>query len=167
MNKDDFFFKTQLQQNLKRIAELINSGVFSANILSPISASVFTELMISLNDVLQKIDDLGHRINFQEDISEGDVTDLVCSVRNAVCHEDSGERFLNRTKSSTVKISFSIVVGKGTSGVINERELKSDYDDDIAFFFGEHRIYLKRHIIRSFQKAQARVGNLYQEGNNN
>lgn len=37
---------------------------------------------------------------------------------------------------------------------IDNLELKSDYDDDAAVFYGKNRLYFKRHIIRAFKEAQ-------------
>ena len=36
---------------------------------------------------------------------------------------------------------------------IGDLKLTSDYDDDVAFFYGTNRLYLKRHIIRAFEEA--------------
>lgn len=39
--------------------------------------------------------------------------------------------------------------------LIHLRDLmyKSDYEDDVCFFFGKAKIYLSRHIIRAYKEA--------------
>ena len=42
------------------------------------------------------------------------------------------------------------MVGKGTLLKLGDLVLKSDYPDDMAFFYGTHRLYFRRHILRVF-----------------
>ena len=41
-----------------------------------------------------------------------------------------------------------------TSNIIQECE----YDDEAAFFYGPHRLYFERHIIRAFQAVKQQLG---------
>ena len=55
-----------------------------------------------------------------------------------------------------------MIVGKGNAVKIGDKiAAKSDYDDDIAFFYGENRIYLKHHIIRVLDESVKVVRKLY------
>lgn len=147
MNKDDFFIKSQIQSNIWDVKNLLNTGVFNAPVLRPFQEPAFISIILKLNDLLQKFRILHQRINFKDDISKGDITDLVSKIRNAICHLDSPENLLD--KETYLKFVFNMVIGKGNAVQIgNNVVAKSDYDDDIAFFYGEHRIYLKRHLIR-------------------
>jgi hypothetical protein len=54
--------------------------------------------------------------------------------------------------------AFNIVDGKlifpEVEGAITQ---SCYYEDDTAFFFGVHRIYLKRHIVRAFEEAKLKL----------
>lgn len=162
MEKVDFFVKQQIFSNLQDVTALINTGVFDAQVLRPFQEPVFVSLIIKLNDLLQKLCKLSHRVNFTEDISHGDVTDLVNKIRNAICHIDSDENILD--KGSQLKFVFNMVIGKlNVIAIGDDVKASSDYDDDVAFFYGTHRIYLKRHIIRTLQEVQKKINELYSD----
>lgn len=40
---------------------------------------------------------------------------------------------------------------------INDIEIKSEFDDDVCFFFGTQKIYFKRHILRAFEEAKQKL----------
>lgn len=159
MNKDDFFIKSQIESDFRRVAELVNTGVFSASVLRVFQEAVFTEVMIKLHDLLQKLNLLKERISFTDDIDLGDITDLVSNVRNAVCHMESGEHKLKG--SQQIKFSFNIAYGKVNLMSVGKKKLTSDYQDDICFFFGENKIYLKRHVVRCIQESEKKIQELY------
>lgn len=158
MDKDNFFVKTQIETDFRRVAELINTGVFSASVLKVFQESVFTEIMIKLHDLLQKFVILKKRVSFTNDIDYGDITDLVSSIRNAVCHMESGE---HKLKGQQIKFTFNIAYGKCNLMSVGEKKLTSNYQDDICFFFGDNKIYLKRHIIRCVQESEKEIQILY------
>lgn len=41
---------------------------------------------------------------------------------------------------------------------LDDFELRSDYADDVAVFYGKNRLYLKRHIVRAFEEACSLLG---------
>jgi len=158
MNKDDFFIKTQIESDSDRVAELIDTGVFSASVLRIFQESVFTEVIIKLNDLLQKLSLLEKRIAFKDDVDLGDITDLVSRIRNAVCHMESGE---HKLEGQQIKFTFNIAYGRCNLMSVGEKKLNSDYQDDICFFFGENKIYLRRHIARCIQESRKKINELY------
>ena len=159
MNKDNFFTKIQIESDINRVTTLMNSGIFNASVLRTFQESVFTEIMIKLNDLLQKLDKLKNRIDFKDDvIGDMDITDLISKIRNAVCHMDSGEHILENNK-----FTFNIAYGKGNILSINGVNITSDYDDDICFFFGENKIYLKRHILRVINEGNNKFKEIYKK----
>jgi hypothetical protein len=138
------FELTVMQYELKRCEELYTSGILqNSNYI--FSQSVFIEMMVRLNDLLQWLRKNGQRISFKDDVSgKGiiDITDLVNKIRNAACHErTSGEG-----KIDSIIFVFNRVVGKGTILEFGKVTIGSDYADDIAFFYGDKKIYLIRHI---------------------
>ena len=81
-----------------------------------------------------------------------DITDAITAVRDACCHINSFKRLFDDKGN---RGSFMVTYGKGNLLKLNDLELKSDYADDIAFFYGNNRLYLKRHIIRAFKESRA------------
>jgi len=164
MDKNDFFIKSQIEISLGDITALINTGVFNANILRPFREPVFISIILKLHDLLQKLSTLGKRINFTDDIPEGDITDLISKVRNAICHLNSPENLLDKERQ--IKFVFNMIIGKCNAMAIGEKvKAKSDYDDDIAFYYGSYSLYFKRHIIRALQDAQGKITELYPPNN--
>jgi len=163
MDKENFFIKSQIQSNIYDIETLLNTGIFGAPVLRIFQEPVFVSIILKLDDLLQKFRILGQRVCFQDDIVQGDITDLVNKIRNAICHLNSGENILD--KETQLKFVFNIITGKGSAIIIGDKEpAKNDYEDDTAFFYGENRIYLKRHVIRIIQEAAETVKRLYPDG---
>jgi len=162
MDKNNFFIKSNLENDLQRISELINSGVFNVQILRIFQESVFTEIMIKLNDLLQKLNQLNSRIDFKDDVTNAsDITELVSNIRNAVCHMESGEHLLDKEKQ--IRFTFNIAYGKVNLISVGDKSLTSDYEDDICFFYGEKKIYIKRHIIRCLDESKKKIIELYSD----
>ena len=148
--------KQDCQNNIYRIKLLLSSGIFdSNNVGHPLQQSAFIDLMICLRDLVHKTEKYSQRIAFTDDVLTNkyvkDITDAITAVRDACCHIDS---FKNLFDDHGNRGSHVVVRGKGTLGIINDIELKSDYADDIAIFYGKNRLYLKRHIVRAFNEAQ-------------
>lgn len=159
MDKNNFFIKTQIESNINDVENLLSTGVFSAEILRSFQEPVFVSIILKLDDLLQKLRILDERISFTDDIDSGDITDLVNNIRNAICHLNSPENMLDKEKQ--IKFVFNISVGRANIMQIGKTVVKSDYDDDIAFFFGENRVYLKRHIARILKETRIIYQKLY------
>ena|SRR3990167_1746476 len=159
MNKDDFFIKSQIENDFRRVTDLINTGIFSLSVLRVFQEAVFIEIMIKLHDLLQKLSLLHERVSFVDDIDSGDITGLISNIRNAVCHMDSGEHILK--DSQQIKFTFNIAYGKVNVMTVGKKKLTSDYQDDICFFFGDNKIYLKRHIVRCIEESEKKIQALY------
>ncbi len=145
------------QTDISRIQQLLNSGIFKqANSGHVLQRSAFIELVICLRDLLHKAERYACRVAFNDDVLINeyvkDVTDAVTAVRDACCHIDSFKHVFDDHGN---RGSYIVAYGKGTFMKIGPLELKSDYADDIAVFFGTNRLYLKRHIIRAFEEARA------------
>ena len=158
--KDEFYVKSQTKSNIRDVNNLLNTGVFNVLVLQPFQEPTFVSIILKLNDLLQKFRILNKRISFKDDISKGDITDLISKIRNAICHLSSGENLLD--KESQLKFVFNIAIGKVNAVQLNGKIVaKSEHDDDIAFFYGENRVYLKRHLIRVLNESIETARNLY------
>lgn len=154
--------KSDIETNFRRIEAIFDSNIFSGeNLQNPLLQSALVELLIRLRDLMAKSRIHAERVTFDDDINKNvdinDVTDLIKFIRDAVCHVDSENHYMEDgegSKKLRARLSFNIMFGQGTLGQINEIEFKSDYEDDVCFFFGSQKIYLNRHIKRAYEKAK-------------
>ena len=150
------YHQSDIQACISSIDELLKAGIFSPQGLrSPFLRPSITQILIDLNDVLQKASSMGKRISFIDDVfpNDGsqDVTTLINNCRNACCHISSGKHLFENNK-----FTFMVMIGKHENGVvINGQSLGCQYEDDVAIFWGNIRLYLKRNLLRAFQEAQA------------
>lgn len=145
------------QSSIDRIQELFSSGIFNLQSRgNPLQKSAFIELMICLRDLMYKTENHAQRIDFTDDVLTNeyvkDVTDAITAVRDACCHINS---FKKRFDDRGNRGSYIIAYGECNVGTIGDIELKSEYQDDIAVFYGRNRLYFSRHILRAFNEATA------------
>lgn len=145
--------------NISRIETLLRSGIFEpANSQHPLQQSAFIDMMICLRDLMAKVEKYGEKISFQEDVMQNnyvaDVSDAIRAIRDACCHIDSFKRNFDENRN---RGSYLVAYGKTNLMKLGDLELKSEYEDDIAVFYGVNRLYFKRHIIRSFEEAKQQL----------
>lgn len=149
-----WFTKQELGTSFLRIEEVRTSGILTSDgVKSPLFKSAITELLIYINDMLQKADAMGLRVTLAEHLpdwtSVRDVTELVARCRDAACHVSSGQEFFERNK-----FSFALVVGLVPEAVqIDGAHRGCDFEDDIAVFFGSYRLYLRRNLLDAYTLA--------------
>jgi len=151
-----WFTKSDIETTIRRVEELRVSGILSGEgSRSPFFQSVLIELLICVNDLLQKAKALGVRVTdkrFLPDI-EGvnDVTDLVNCCRNAACHISSGLKLFESNK-----FSFCMFFGYCPNAIVmNDVAIGCDFDDDAALLFGGYKLYLRRHLMAAHEAAKA------------
>jgi hypothetical protein len=157
--------------SMERIDLLLASDVFlPVNQGHPFVRSALIDLLICLRHLTWKSDREGFRVSFTDDLvltaMVKDVTDAIKVVRDALCHPDSDHfhvvkgRARRRGERSTEfgqgEIRFVVVYGKIPTAMRlpGEITIGSDYDDDVCFWFGTNKLYLKRHILRAFEEAK-------------
>lgn len=155
----DFFTKGDIESDIKTIEKLLETEIFLPNNIShPLCKSAFIEMLICLRDLMYKAERYSTRINFTDDVVQTekvtDVTDLIKFVRDALCHPDIPNHYLIKDK---IKATYNVAHGKCNLISIGDIIISSDYDDDICFFFGEEKIYFKRHILRAFNEAKKKL----------
>lgn len=155
----DNLLKRELLQEIQRCVELFNSRIFTSHSL--FTQSAFIELLIRLDYVLQGLSKKGKRLTWTDAVQTEnkikDVTDLVNYLRNAACHIDSRNNYVG---NSRIKFVFNTVVGKslGVIQIGQKQILGNEYNDDIAFYYGDKRIYLIRHIKRLLEELPNKIG---------
>jgi hypothetical protein len=155
----DFFAKSDIEGSIRRIDELLQCGIFHPqNAQNVLFRAAFIELLIALRDLMYKAQKHVSRISFEDDIKKtdkiNDVSDLIKYVRDALCHPDSENHYI---ETGNIKSTFNVAFGRVNLMKIGDFEQASKYEDDICFFFGSHGIYMQRHIIRAFQEARAKL----------
>lgn len=155
-------FKRDLLNETKRGADLYDSQILRSDEI--FAKSVFIELLILLNYVLQKLSIKKCRINWSDDVEitekNKDITDLVNCLRNAACHNDSQENIVCDTG---IKFVFNRFTGKcpNAMDIGGGKKLGNEYVDDLAFYYGDKRIYLIRHIKRLLEELPDRIGSTH------
>lgn len=155
----DHFSKSEIEDSFRRIDAIIESNIFAPeNDQHPLVRSAFIELLICLRDLMYKTEKYTSRVTFDDDIVKNvkkinDITDVIKYVRDALCHLDSDKHYLEK---GNIKATYNVIRGKGTLVKINDYEQTSEFSDDLCFFFGSQRIYLKRHIIRAIEEVKSK-----------
>lgn len=153
--------KRDLLSETQRCADLFNSQIFTNH--SIFTQAAFIEILVRLNCVLQELSKKDNRIVWSDDIQTNqhikDITDLVNNLRNAACHSDSPRNYISNT---SVKFVFNTFVGKCPNAVkIGENiSLGNEYGDDVAFYYGDKRIYLVRHIKKLLEELPNEINKL-------
>lgn len=155
----DFFTKSDVESAIERIDELLGCGIFQPkNSRDVLLRAAFIELLIALRDLMYKTQKYSSRIAFDDDVKKTekikDVSDLIKYVRDALCHPDSENHYI---EAGNIKATFNVAFGKANLLKIGDFEQSSQYQDDICFFFGSQGIYLKRHIVRAFEEAKSKL----------
>jgi len=163
-----FFDRSDIEGSIKRIDELLSCGIFDPrNSRNVLFRAAFIELLIAMRDLMFKAEKFASRIDFADDIRQTekirDVSHLVKYVRDALCHPDSDNHYI---ESGNIKATFNVAFGRANLLKIGDFEQSSLYDDDICFFFGSQGIYLRRHVIRAFEEAKGKLLPLVQEAAN-
>lgn len=153
--------KRDLLMEIQRCINLFNSNVLIER--QNFTQSAFIEILIRLNHALQKLSQKGNRIVWADDILTGenitDITDLVNNLRNAACHIESKE---NNIANTNIKFVFNVFYGGCPNAVSIAKGVSpgNEYDDDVAFYYGDKRIYLIRHIKRLLEELPEAINRL-------
>ena len=155
----DFHTKSDIKRSFRRIDELLACGIFEPlNSGGPLVRSALTELLILVRDLMQKAKIFSEPIEFMDDVNITDkvktVSDAIKFVRDAICHVDSEN---HNHEECNARLSYNIAYGKCNLANLGDVEIKSDYEDDICFFFGSQKLYLRRHIIRAYKEAKEKL----------
>ena len=152
----DFHQKSEVQESLDRLRDLINSRILWEEHNLIYRRSVLTEVLIILKQLLIKASKLNNRISFTEDrvADENwgivDITHLISFYRDAACHSDSA-----KLKEGTIVSSFNESRG-ATAGIdFGKNVTPTPYEDEITFLMGGQRLYLHRHIERAYQELES------------
>ena len=155
----DKWDRNEIQEDIDRIDQIMALNIFIPdNAGNPLLRSAFIEILIALRDPMYKSEKYAERISFTDDVTltnqVTDVSALILYVRNALCHLDSDNHYLEQ---DNIKASFNVCFVKGTLLKIGDFEQTNPYQDDICFFFGSQRIFLRRPILRAYGEAKNKL----------
>lgn len=141
---DLFINNLSVQENQRRNIHLLEA--------------IYTALLIRLHDILNLLKEQRTLIAFSDDVDMDtennikDIIDLVRVHRNAACHTESGWK---EFKDTNFIFSFNLVHGRSPRAIqIGSEFLGNDYQDDVAIYYGNWRIYSKRHIGRLLENIE-------------
>lgn len=152
----DFYTKSDIEDSIRRVEELFGCGIFDQkNAGNPLVRSALTELLILVRDLMAKSKIYAEPVEFTDDVNVNEkvknVSYAIKFVRDAICHVDSENR---NHDECNARLSYNIAYGQCNLAKIGDVEIKSDYADDVCFFFGNQKLYLHRHIARAFAEAK-------------
>lgn len=137
-----------LESYLRKCQELFSTGIFRQH-ESPLFQSAVVHLLVLLKELTSMVANEGNRVIFQDDILPSnevkDVTHLIAVCRNAACHILSKENYIAGDIYSTANTIIGYAPNVWECGGVLRG---CDFADDVAFFYGEYRIYLRRHLLR-------------------
>jgi hypothetical protein len=163
----------RITKAFNRIQQILDTKILEEANHHPLQESALIETLIRLDEILGVTDKAGKRVSFTDDVKLfppkiRDITDTVHRCRHAVCHVRSTSQFADSkglpkgpyspVTPSDYYVEFNAAWNKGVLFDSTGLRLESDYDGDAAFFYGPHRLYLKRHIIRAFEEAKSALG---------
>ncbi len=148
--------KSDIKSSFRRVDELMACGIFEpCSSGGPLVRSALTELLILVRDLMQKAKIFSKPIEFSDDVNITEkvknVSDAIKFVRDAICHVDSEN---HNHEECNARLSYTIAYGKCNLGKFGDVQIKSDHEDDLCFFFGNQKLYLRRHIIRAYKEAK-------------
>ena len=120
--------------------------------------------MICLRDLLHKAEKHAKRIGFTDEVLPNayvkDITDCVTALRDAACHINSFKQLFDDQENRGF---FNVAYGRSNLMRIGDLELKSEYEDDFAVFYGANRLYFRRGVLRAFAEARAALAPALQQ----
>lgn len=98
----NYFDKSDIKSSIARIDEILKCGIFAQeNSTNVLFRAAFIEVLIALRDLMYKSERYSSRIDFSDDVQQqhriSDVSDLIKYVRDALCHPDSEDHYIEKT----------------------------------------------------------------------
>lgn len=145
----------QGQPRLNRLHQLLSSDVFDRSRPDDGACEqAFAEVIRLLDDLLKLAEASGLRIDFVKEVGVHgrvqDITSLVGNIRRSVL-PDAG------ASAPFAANQFNCYYDAGSGYFANGVFFSADYNDEVAFFVGDQRIYLNRHIKRAMQEAEQQL----------
>ena len=140
------------QPSINRLHQLLGSDVFDRNRPNDGTCErAFTEVIRLLDGLLRQAEAAGQRIDFTKEVGVHgkiqDITSLISSMHSTLQSETA-------TGAGPAANQFNCYYDAGNGYFANGVFFVSEYDNEVAFFVGEERVYLNRHLKRAMQEAE-------------
>jgi hypothetical protein len=145
------FTDSDIAAAIRTCREILALDIMRLSFRGVTQKALFTELIIHLNDLVQKAADAGHRIVFKDDINPAlglDVTDLINKVRICCCHLSTPQRL-----AQGAKLSWNLDYHNVSEQVLNGEE-NTTATTDVYINFGVYMLHFERHVVRAFREAE-------------
>jgi hypothetical protein len=134
------------------------------NVKSPFYISVFLEILVHLDFLLNIASHVKQPVEFTDDIVPhtgkypyDNITSLVQFFRDAAVHYESHPRRKTRNNPDGVRMKAWQFQSGGGQRSSNLGKYLCQYEDDICLIMGDHLIYLHRHIIRTYNEVTEKL----------
>lgn len=136
---------------MNAIEDLVETRILAArNTRSELFRAAVAWLLINLEDLCACAEYDGIELKVEEPVAPaGTIRKLVRICRDAACHIDSGHHGLENSI-----IQWCVALGKTPSYIEKGTPGTTDYEDDIALWFGGTRLYLSRHAAMLFESIR-------------
>ncbi|GAB3333961.1 hypothetical protein GCM10027299_41890 [Larkinella ripae] len=144
----------QMKSCLHRVHELMDSPAFHRDSSeTDLWKAPFGELIMTVDDLLRHSRAAGQQIDFTEAVGvHGKVQDITSLIRwMRSCFPEQVADLLSQLPNSRLNRYFD----RGNGYFANGSFFTTDYDDELAFFIDDQRIYLKHHIKRLVYEVEA------------
>ena len=143
----------QIKQRLNRVHQLLESPLFDRKSLEDGPWKVaFAELIMVSDELLNQSQQLGHRIDFYEGVGVTgkiqDITSLVEWMR--ACLPASVADLAGQLTTLRLNRYFD----RGTGYFANGSFFTGEFDNELALYIDDQRIYLKSQLGRAIQEAE-------------
>lgn len=142
----------QQQPGQNRLHRLLGSDVFDRNRPDDGTCErAFVEVVRLLDKLLQQAEASGQRIDFTKEVGvQGKIQDVTSLINNL-------RASLPPAPDTFAANRFNCYYDAGTGYFANGVFFTADYNDEVAFFIDNQRIYLNRHIKRATQEAESQL----------
>ncbi|WP_157642990.1 hypothetical protein [Bradyrhizobium sp. WSM4349] len=117
--------------------------------------------LVHLAHAAKFLKNAGHGVELKLTASDPPIDDVLNNARNISVHMLSGGA---KADDYDNYVRVAAVEGKGIGMQwADGTNLENEYDDDVAFFYGAHRIYLVRHLERFTATARQKANTYFRE----
>ena len=142
-----------MKENLTRTHALLDSPVFYRDSLDSSQwRGEFAELISLVNNVLLQAEQTTGRVDFLDDVGvNGKIQDITSLV--AWMHQHLSE-LINDRPGQQADNHLNRYFDQGWGYFANGSFFTVDYDNELAFFIDDQRIYLNHHIRRAIDQVE-------------
>lgn len=155
-----FHRNADIDRAIRQVERLFATSIVSEDsISSPLFEAALVQIVLLLHDLLAKAESAGARVTQTDHLPaiEGvnDLTDLIRECRLAACRLSSRLPYAPDENA----IIFCVAAGRSPPGlVVGGLALHCDFDDDIAVYWGELRLYVNRNARAALGLAKVALG---------